>query len=134
MDSAIQPSYNWPLNSNWVIHCCQLGRNYLNKCYLILLILLTFVIIKVQLTPILFSVCDIFRIILERNVIYLYSKNPHLHQLFTIKVSGNVIRWIFGATNKEKLICNSPLMTSYPKTLTIRLRKLIIKTRFLLKR
>ena len=36
------------------------------------------------------------------------EKNPHLHQLFTVKFSGyDVIRWIFGATNKGKLICNS---------------------------
>jgi hypothetical protein len=48
-------------------------------------------------------------VILRRNVMYLYSKNPHLGQLFHCQNSRyDVIRWIFGTKNKGKLICNSP--------------------------
>jgi hypothetical protein len=40
---------------------------------------------------------------------YLYSKKPHLGQLFRCQSSKyDVIRWIFGTKNKGKLICNSP--------------------------
>jgi hypothetical protein len=40
---------------------------------------------------------------------YLYSKKPHLDQLFHCQSSRyDVIRWIFGTKNKGKLIRNSP--------------------------
>jgi hypothetical protein len=39
---------------------------------------------------------------------YLYSKKPHLDQLFHCQSSRyDVIRRIFGTKNKGKLICNS---------------------------
>ncbi len=43
--------------------------------------------IKVQLTlNMTFGICNIW-VILRRNVIYLYSENPHLHQLSLSKFS-----------------------------------------------
>ena len=40
---------------------------------------------------------------------YLYSKKPHLDQLFHCQSSRyDVIRGIFGTKNKGKLICNLP--------------------------
>jgi hypothetical protein len=65
--------------------------------------------VKVQLTPnIIVGMCNIW-VILRWNVIYLYSKKPHLDQLFHCQSSRyDVIRWIFGTKNKGKLICKSP--------------------------
>jgi hypothetical protein len=58
--------------------------------------------LRVQLTPNMnFGMGNIW-VILRRNVMYLYSKKPHLGQLFHCQSSRyDVIRWIFGKKTKE---------------------------------
>ena len=58
---------------------------------------------KVRLTPnMIFGMCNIW-VIRRRNVIYLYSKKPHLDQRFHCQSSRYaVIRWIFGTKKQRK--------------------------------
>ena len=65
-----------------------------------------------------FGMCNIW-VIRRRNVIYLYSKKPHLDQLFhcqTFRIRCHSVNFWY-----------IPLMTSYPETLTV---KKLIKMEF----